>query len=237
MAKHGKRFAEVAKLVDFNKLYDPLEALELVGKTSTTKFVESVDLAVVLGVNPKHADQNVRGATVMPAGLGKTVRVLAFAKGDKAREAELAGADIVGAEELVAKIQGGWMDFDVAVATPDVMGLVGRLGRVLGPRGLMPNPRTGTVSMEIGKAINEIKAGKAEYRVDKAGVIHVPIGKSDFSTEKLAINMEAIMDALVKARPAAAKGTYIRSVTVSTTMGPGIHVNPQKSTEKIAPQA
>jgi large subunit ribosomal protein L1 len=237
MAKHGKRFAEAAKLVDFNKLYDPLEALELVGKTSTTKFVESVDLAVVLGVNPKHADQNVRGATVMPAGLGKTVRVLAFAKGDKAKEAELAGADIVGAEELVAKIQGGWMDFDVAVATPDVMGLVGRLGRVLGPRGLMPNPRTGTVSMEIGKAINEIKAGKAEYRVDKAGVIHVPIGKADFSAEKLAINMEAIMDALVKARPAAAKGTYIRSVTVSTTMGPGIHVNPQKSTEKIAPQA
>ena len=237
MAKHGKRFAEVAKLVDFNKLYDPLEALELVSKTSTTKFVESVDLAVVLGVNPKHADQNVRGATVMPAGLGKTVRVLAFAKGDKAKEAELAGADIVGAEELVAKIQGGWMDFDVAVATPDVMGLVGRLGRVLGPRGLMPNPRTGTVSMEIGKAINEIKAGKAEYRVDKAGVIHVPIGKADFSAEKLAINMEAIMDALVKARPAAAKGTYIRSVTVSTTMGPGIHVNPQKSTEKIAPQA
>jgi large subunit ribosomal protein L1 len=237
MAKHGKRFAEVAKLVDFNKLYDPLEALELVSKTSTTKFVESVDLAVVLGVNPKHADQNVRGATVMPAGLGKTVRVLAFAKGDKAKEAELAGADIVGAEELVAKIQGGWMDFDVAVATPDVMGLVGRLGRVLGPRGLMPNPRTGTVSMEIGKAINEIKAGKAEYRVDKAGVVHVPIGKANFSAEKLAINMEAIMDALVKARPAAAKGTYIRSVTISTTMGPGIHVNPQKSTEKIAPQA
>ena len=237
MAKHGKRFAEVAKLVDFNKLYDPLEALELVSKTSTTKFVESVDLAVVLGVNPKHADQNVRGATVMPAGLGKTVRVLAFAKGDKAKEAELAGADIVGAEELVAKIQGGWMDFDVAVATPDVMGLVGRLGRVLGPRGLMPNPRTGTVSMEIGKAINEIKAGKAEYRVDKAGVVHVPIGKANFSAEKLAINMEAIMDALVKARPTAAKGTYIRSVTISTTMGPGIHVNPQKSTEKIAPQA
>ena len=237
MAKHGKRFAEAAKLVDSNKMYDPMEALDLVVKTSTTKFVESVDLAVVLGVNPKHADQNVRGATVMPAGLGKTVRVLAFAKGDKAKEAEAAGADIVGAEELVAQIQGGWMDFDVAVATPDVMGLVGRLGRVLGPRGLMPNPRTGTVSMEIGKAINEIKAGKVEYRVDKAGVVHVPIGKANFTADKLAINMEAIMDALVKARPAAAKGTYIRSVTISTTMGPGIHVNPQKAAEKFEPQA
>lgn len=237
MAKHGKRFAEAAKLVDSSKMYDPMEALDLVVKTSTTKFVESVDLAVVLGVNPKHADQNVRGATVMPAGLGKTVRVLAFAKGDKAKEAEAAGADIVGAEELVAQIQGGWMDFDVAVATPDVMGLVGRLGRVLGPRGLMPNPRTGTVSMEIGKAINEIKAGKVEYRVDKAGVVHVPIGKANFTADKLAINMEAIMDALVKARPAAAKGTYIRSVTISTTMGPGIHVNPQKAAEKFVPQA
>lgn len=237
MAKHGKRFADAAKLVDFNKFYDPMEALELIAKISTTKFVESVDLAVVLGVNPKHADQNVRGATVMPAGLGKTVRVLAFAKGDKAKEAEAAGADFVGAEDLVAKIQGGWMDFDIAVATPDVMGLVGRLGRVLGPRGLMPNPRTGTVSMEIGKAINEIKSGKVEYRVDKAGVVHVPIGKANFTPEKLAINMEAIMDSLVKARPAAAKGTYIRSVTLSTTMGPGIRINTQKATEKIATQA
>jgi large subunit ribosomal protein L1 len=237
MAKHGKRFADAAKLVDTSKLYDPMEALELITKTATTKFVESVDLAVVLGVNPKHADQNVRGATVMPAGLGKTVRVLAFAKGDKAREAEAAGADIVGAEELVAQIQGGWMDFDVAVATPDVMGLVGRLGRVLGPRGLMPNPRTGTVSMDIGKAINEIKSGKVEYRVDKAGVVHVPIGKANFTAAKLAINMEAIMESLMKARPAAAKGTYIRSVTLSTTMGPGIHVNTQKAAEKFVPQA
>lgn len=234
MKKQSKRFAEAAKLVDSDKIYDPLEALELVGKTSNVKFVETVDLAVVLGVNPKHADQNVRGATSLPAGLGKTVRVLAFAKGDKAKEAEDAGADFVGAEDLVAKIQGGWMDFDVAVATPDVMGLVGRLGRVLGPRGLMPNPRTGTVSLEIGKAINEIKAGKVEYRVDKAGVIHVPIGKANFAVNDLAINMEAVMDALVKARPAATKGTYIRSVSISTTMGPGIKVNPQKATEKLS---
>lgn len=237
MSKHGKRFAEAAKLVDGSKQYEPLEALELIGKVSTTKFVETVDIAVVLGVNPKHADQNVRGAAVMPAGLGKSVRVVAFAKGDKAKEAEEAGADVVGAEELVAKIQAGWADFDVAVATPDVMGLVGRLGRVLGPRGLMPNPKTGTVSMDIAKAIAEIKSGKAEYRVDKAGVIHAPIGKANFTVAQLAANMEALMDALVKARPATAKGQYIKSVTITTTMGPGIHVNPLHATGKLFPQA
>lgn len=237
MSKHGKRFAEAAKLVDGSKQYEPLEALELIGKVSTTKFVETVDIAVVLGVNPKHADQNVRGAAVMPAGLGKSVRVVAFAKGDKAKEAEEAGADVVGAEELVAKIQAGWADFDVAVATPDAMGLVGRLGRVLGPRGLMPNPKTGTVSMDIAKAIAEIKSGKAEYRVDKAGVIHAPIGKANFTVAQLAANMEALMDALVKARPATAKGQYIKSVTITTTMGPGIHVNPLHATGKLFPQA
>ena len=237
MSKHGKRYAEAAKLVDTTKQYEPQEALELIGKVSTTKFVETVDIAVVLGVNPKHADQNVRGAAVMPAGLGKSVRVVAFAKGDKAKEAEEAGADVVGAEELVAKIQAGWSDFDVAVATPDVMGLVGRLGRVLGPRGLMPNPKTGTVSMDIAKAIAEIKSGKAEYRVDKAGVIHAPIGKANFTVEQLAANMEALMDALVKARPATAKGQYIKSVTITTTMGPGIHINPLQATGKLLPQA
>ena len=237
MSKHGKRFVEAAKLVDVSKQYEPLEALELIGKVSTTKFVETVDIAVVLGVNPKHADQNVRGAAVMPAGLGKSVRVVAFAKGDKAKEAEEAGADVVGAEELVAKIQAGWADFDVAVATPDVMGLVGRLGRVLGPRGLMPNPKTGTVSMDIAKAIAEIKSGKAEYRVDKAGVIHAPIGKANFTVAQLAANLEALMDALVKARPATAKGQYIKSVTITTTMGPGIHVNPLHATGKLFPQA
>lgn len=233
MKKVGKRLAEAKKLIDSTQLYEPMEALELIGKTASAKFVETVELAVVLNVNPKHADQNVRGATSLPAGLGRTVRVLAFAKGDKATEAEQAGADFVGAEDLVTKIQEGWLDFDVAVATPDVMGLVGRLGRVLGPRGLMPNPRTGTVSMDIGKAIDEIKAGKVEYRVDRAGVIHVPIGKADFALNDLAINFEAIMDAIVKARPASTRGTYVKSVTVSNTMGPGIKINPQRAAERL----
>lgn len=233
MAKHSKRYQALLKLIDADKLYEPLEALELVRTTGSAKFVETVDIAVVLGVNPKHSDQNIRGATTMPAGLGRTVRVLVFAKGEKAQEATEAGADFVGVEELVEKIQGGWTDFDVAVATPDVMGVVGRLGRVLGPRGLMPNPRTGTVTMDIAKTINEIKAGKVEYRVDKAGVIHAPIGKVNFTTEQLAQNFEALVDALIKARPAAAKGTYVRSVAIATTMGPAIHINPQRAQDKL----
>lgn len=234
MPVHGKKYQEAAKLVDRDQFYDPDQALELAKKTTTAKFDETVEVAVKLGVNPKHADQNVRGAAVMPAGLGKTVRVAVFAKGDKAKEAEQAGADFIGAEDLVEKIQGGWTDFDVAVATPDVMGLVGRLGRVLGPKGLMPNPKTGTVTMDVAKAIQEIKAGKVEYRVDKAGVIHAPIGKASFTVDQLMTNFAALMDALIKARPATAKGQYVRSVTVSTTMGPGIRVAPQKAIERIA---
>ncbi len=232
MPTHGKKYHEAEKLVDRDKLYDPLDALELAKKTATAKFDETIDVAVRLGVNPKHADQNVRGAAVMPAGLGKTVRVAVFAKGDKAKEAEQAGADFVGAEDLVEKITGGWTDFDVAVATPDVMGMVGRLGRVLGPKGLMPNPKTGTVTMDVTKAIQEIKAGKVEYRVDKAGVIHAPIGKASFSVDQLYTNFSALMDALIKARPSTAKGQYVRSVTLATTMGPGVKVAPQKAAER-----
>ncbi len=236
MPTHGKKYHEAEKLVDRDKLYDPLEALELAKKTATAKFDETIDVAVRLGVNPKHADQNVRGAAVMPAGLGKTVRVAVFAKGDKAKEAEQAGADFIGAEDLVEKITGGWTDFDVAVATPDVMGMVGRLGRVLGPKGLMPNPKTGTVTMDVAKAIQEIKAGKVEYRVDKAGVIHAPIGKASFSVDQLYTNFSALLDALIKARPSTAKGQYVRSVTVASTMGPGVRVAPQKASERTAAQ-
>ena len=233
MPKHGKKHQEISKLVDPDKIYDPLEALDLVRQTATAKFLETVDIAVVLGVNPKHSDQNIRGATVMPAGLGRTVRVLVFAKGEKAQEATEAGADFVGAEELVERIAAGWTDFDIAVATPDVMGLVGRLGRVLGPRGLMPNPRTGTVTMDIAKTIAEIKSGKVEYRVDRAGVIHAPLGKIDFTTEQLAQNFEALIDALIKAKPAAARGTYIRGVTIAATMGPSIRINPLRAQDKL----
>ena len=233
MPKHSKKHQEISKLVDKDKLYDPLEALDLVRRTGTAKFVETVDIAVVLGVNPKHSDQNIRGATTMPSGLGRTVRVLVFAKGEKAQEATEAGADFVGAEELVERIAGGWTDFDVAVATPDVMNVVGRLGRILGPRGLMPNPRTGTVTMDIARTIAEIKAGKVEYRVDRAGVVHAPLGKINFTTEQLALNFEALIDALVKARPAAAKGTYIRGVTIAATMGPGIRINPLRAQDKL----
>ena len=231
--KYGKKYQEIVKKVDQNRIYDPIEALDLVRELGYAKFLETVDIAVVLGVNPKHSDQNVRGATTMPAGLGRSVRVLVFAKGEKAQEATEAGADIVGAEDLIDQIQGGWTDFDVAIATPDMMGLVGRLGRVLGPRGLMPNPRTGTVTMDIARTINEFKAGKVEYRVDRAGVIHAPLGKINFTTEQLAMNFEALIDALVKARPAAAKGTYIRSVTVASTMGPSIRVNPLRAQDKL----
>lgn len=230
----GKKYQEAAKLVDRSKLYDPLEALEIVKKTATAKFDETVEVAVRLGVDPRHADQQVRGAVVLPGGLGKTVRVIVFAKGDKAKEAEANGADVVGAEDLVARIQEGWLDFDVAVATPDMMGMVGKLGRVLGPRGLMPNPKTGTVTFDLVNALKEIKAGKVEYRTDKAGIIAAPIGKASFDPERLATNFKAIMDALVRAKPAAAKGVYLRSITLSSTMGPGVKVNPLKLTATAA---
>lgn len=229
MAKHGKRYVEARKLVDRDQLYDPTEALELAKKTGTTKFDGTVELAVNLGVNPKHADQQVRGAVVLPAGIGKDVTVAVFAKGEKAKEAEEAGADFVGADDLVARIQEGWFGFDVAVATPDMMGTVGRLGRLLGPRGLMPNPKTGTVTMEIGRAVKEVKAGKIEYRVDKSGIIHVPIGKVSFEVEKLLQNFYTIIDTLLKVKPAAAKGQYLRSITVTSTMGPGVRISPQKA--------
>ncbi len=229
MSGKGKRYLEAKKKIDRGNLYEPREAFELLKETATASFDETVELSVKLGVNPKHADQQVRGTVVLPHGTGKEVKVAVFAKGDKIREAEEAGADFVGAEELVEKVQGGWVDFDVAVATPDVMGMVGKLGRILGPRGLMPNPKTGTVTFDVGRAISEIKAGKVEYRTDKAGNIHVHLGKSSFSPEKLLENFFAVIEALIKARPAAAKGQYIRSVTISTTMGPGIKVNPQKA--------
>lgn len=229
MAKHGKKYLEAKKLVNRDTLYDPTEALELAKKTATTKFDGTVELAVRLGVNPKHADQQVRGAVVLPAGIGKAVTVAVFAKGEKAKEAEAAGAEFVGAEDLVAKIEGGWFGFDVAVATPDMMGMVGKLGRVLGPKGLMPNPKTGTVTMDVARAVNEIKAGKVEYRVDKNGIIHVPIGKVSFDVEKLQENFYTIIETLIKVKPAAAKGQYLRSITVASTMGPGVPVNTQKA--------
>lgn len=229
MAHVGKSYLEKAKLVDKTQLLEPKEALELALKTARAKFDETVEVAVKLGVNPKHANQQVRGAVVLPHGIGKTVRVLVFAKGDKAKEAEAAGADYVGAEELVAKIQEGWVDFDVAIATPDMMGAVGKLGKILGPKGLMPNPKTGTVTFDVAKAVADSKAGKIEYRLDKAGIIHAPIGKVSFGVEKLYDNYMTLMDALIKAKPAAAKGQYMRSVAVSTTMGPGIRINPLKA--------
>jgi large subunit ribosomal protein L1 len=228
MPKHGKKYLEAAKLVDRSKLYDPIEALELVKKTATAKFDESVEVSIRLGVDVRHADQQIRGAVVLPAGTGKTVRVLVFAKGDKAKEAEAAGADFVGAEDLVAKIQEGWLDFDVAVATPDMMGVVGKLGRILGPRGLMPNPKTGTVTFDVANAVKEIKAGKVEYRTDKAGIVAAAIGKVSFDVEKLAVNFKAFMDAIIRSKPAAAKGQYLKSITISTTMGPGIKINPNR---------
>ncbi|ACQ54133.1 50S ribosomal protein L1 [Clostridium botulinum] len=228
----GKKYTESVKLVDKNTLYTVQEAIELVTKTSKAKFDETVELAVRLGVDPRHADQQVRGAVVLPHGTGKTVRVLVFAKGDKVNEAQEAGADFVGAEELVEKIQKeNWFDFDVVVATPDMMGVVGRLGRVLGPKGLMPNPKSGTVTFDVAKAIADIKAGKVEYRVDKTAIIHVPIGKASFGEGKLSDNFHVLMEAVVKAKPAAAKGQYIKSVAISSTMGPGIKINPGKVLE------
>jgi len=229
MGKMGKNYIESAKLIDRSALYTPSEAMELAIKTSKAKFDETIEIHVRLGVDPRHADQQVRGAVVLPNGTGKTVRVLVFAKGDKAKEAQAAGADYVGAEELVDKIQKeNWFEFDVVVATPDMMGVVGRLGRVLGPKGLMPNPKSGTVTFDVTRALADIKAGKVEYRVDKTAIVHVGIGKKSFGTEKLMENFHTLMEAVVKAKPAAAKGQYIKSVTVASTMGPGVKINPVK---------
>lgn len=224
--KRGKKYTEAAKLVDRATQYDVAEAISLVKKTAVAKFDETVEAHIRLGVDGRHADQQVRGAVVLPHGTGKTVRVLVFAKGDKVAEAEAAGADFVGGEELIPRIQNeGWFDFDVVVATPDMMGVVGRLGRVLGPKGLMPNPKAGTVTMDVTKAVNDIKAGKIEYRLDKANIIHCPVGKASFTEEQLTENFNTLMDAIIKAKPASAKGTYMKSVTVTSTMGPGIKVN------------
>jgi large subunit ribosomal protein L1 len=222
---HGKKYKEAAALIDREKRYSVEEACALVGKTGKKKFDESVDVAIRLGVDPKHAEQMVRGAVVLPHGLGKTVRVAVFAKGDKAKEAEAAGADVVGAEDLAAKVQEGWLEFDQAIATPDMMGVVGRLGKVLGPRGLMPNPKVGTVTTDVARAIREIKAGKVEFRVEKAGIVHAPIGKVSFDVNKLKDNVTALLEVIIKAKPAAAKGIYLKGVTISTTMGPGIKLD------------
>lgn len=227
--KHGKKYTDSAKLVETSKLYDPKEALGLACQTAKAKFDETVEVHVRLGVDSRHADQQVRGAVVLPNGTGKNVRVAVFAKGSDADAAVAAGAEVVGAEDLVAKIQGeGFMDFDVAIAAPNMMGLVGRLGKVLGPRGLMPSPKAGTVTPDVAKAVTEAKAGKIEYRLDKTNIIHCPIGKASFSEDKLAENFATLLEAIVKAKPAAAKGQYIRSCVVATTMGPGIRVNPNK---------
>lgn len=226
MAKKGKKYVEAFKLVDRSKFYAVNEAVELVKKTSYAKFDATVEVAFRLGLDPKKADQQIRGAVVLPNGTGKTQRVLVFAKGEKAKEAEAAGADYVGDADYINKINQGWFEFDVIVATPDMMGEVGKLGRVLGPKGLMPNPKTGTVTFDVTKAINEIKAGKVEYRLDKAGIIHVPVGKVSFDTDKLAENFTTVFETLVKAKPAAAKGTYMKSVSVTSTMGPGVKVDP-----------
>jgi len=232
MAKMGKNYIESAKLIDKNALYTPAESMELTIKTSKAKFDETIEVHVRLGVDPRHADQQVRGAVVLPNGTGRTVRVLVFAKGEKAKEAEAAGADFVGAEELVQKIQSeNWFDYDVVVATPDMMGVVGRIGRVLGPKGLMPNPKSGTVTFDVAKALSDIKAGKVEYRVDKTAIVHVGIKKKSFGEEKLQQNFQTLMEAIVKAKPAAAKGQYIKSVTVASTMGPGVKINPVKVIE------
>lgn len=229
MPKRGKNYKESVKLFDKQELFDTKDALDLVIKTAKAKFDETVEVHIKLGVDGRHADQQVRGAIVLPHGTGKTKKVLVFAKGDKAKEAENGGADYVGAEELAQKIQSeSWFDFDVVVATPDMMGVVGRLGKILGPKGLMPNPKSGTVTMDIEKALDEIKAGKVEYRLDKTNIIHTPIGKVSFGAEKLEDNFRALVEAVVKAKPSVAKGQYLRSVTVSSTMGPGVKINPMK---------
>ncbi len=227
--KHGKKYAEAAKLVDRTVSYEPNEAIALVKKTAIAKFDETIEAHIRTGCDGRHAEQQIRGAVVLPNGTGKTVRVLVFAKGDKVNEAEAAGADYVGGEELIPKIQNdGWLDFDVVVATPDMMGVVGRLGKVLGPKGLMPNPKAGTVTMDVTKAVNDIKAGKIEYRLDKTNIVHVPVGKASFTEEALQENFNALMDAIIKAKPSAVKGQYLRSITLSSTMGPGVKVNTLK---------
>ena len=227
--KRGNRYAEAAKLVDRMNLYDTAEAISIVKKAAVAKFDETVEAHIRTGCDGRHADQQIRGAVVLPHGTGKTVRILVFAKDAKADEAQAAGADFVGGQELVPKIQNeGWLDFDVVVATPDMMGVVGRLGRVLGPKGLMPNPKAGTVTMDVTKAINDIKAGKIEYRLDKTNIIHVPIGKASFTEEQLADNFQTLVDAIIKARPAAVKGQFLKSVTLTSTMGPGIKINPMR---------
>ncbi len=226
MRSRGRKHTAAAEKVDRGKRYPLEEACSLVKAASFAKFDETVDLAVRLGVNPKHADQMVRGALVLPHGVGKTVRVLVFARGEKVAEAEQAGADFVGGEDLVAKVTGGWLDFDTVIATPDMMGQVGKLGRVLGPRGLMPNPKVGTVTFDVGKAVREAKAGKVEFRVEKAGIVHVPVGKCSFEQAKLTDNVKALVAALLKAKPSTAKGQYIRGITLSSTMGPGVKIDP-----------
>ena len=227
--KHGKKYVEAAKAVDRAALYDPEEAVALVKKLAVAKFDETIEVHIRTGCDGRHADQQIRGAVVLPHGTGKTVRVLVFAKGAKADEAQAAGADFVGAEELIPKIQNeGWLDFDVVVATPDMMGVVGRLGRVLGPKGLMPNPKSGTVTMDVTKAINDIKAGKIEYRLDKTNIVHVPVGKASFTEEQLADNFQTLIDAILKAKPSTVKGAYLKSVTMTSTMGPGVKLNVAK---------
>ena len=227
--KHGKKYTETAKLVDRSVAYEPEEAIALVKKTATAKFDETIEVHIRTGCDGRHAEQQIRGAVVLPNGTGKTVKVLVFAKGDKVAEAEAAGADFVGGDELIPRIQNdGWLDFDVVVATPDMMGVVGRLGKVLGPKGLMPNPKAGTVTMDVTKAVNDIKAGKIEYRLDKTNIVHVPVGKASFTEEALQENFKALMDAIVKARPSALKGQYLRSITLSSTMGPGVKVSVAK---------
>lgn len=230
--KHGKKYSEAAKLVDRAAAYEPADAIALAKKTATAKFDETIEVHIRTGCDGRHAEQQIRGAVVLPNGTGKTVKVLVFAKGDKVNEAEAAGADYVGGDELIPKIQNeGWLDFDVVVATPDMMGVVGRLGKVLGPKGLMPNPKAGTVTMDVTKAIKDIKAGKIEYRLDKTNIIHVPVGKVSFGSEKLLENFQTLMSAIIKAKPATSKGQYLKSVVISSTMGPGIKINPAKLSE------
>ncbi|MCM1342400.1 MAG: 50S ribosomal protein L1 [Muribaculaceae bacterium] len=229
MMKHGKKYTEAAKLVDRTALYEPEEAIALVKKAASAKFDETVEVHIRTGCDGRHAEQQIRGAVVLPNGTGKKVRVLVIAKGDKIAEAEAAGADHVGGEELIPRIQNdGWLDFDVVVATPDMMGIVGRLGKILGPKGLMPNPKAGTVTMDVTKAVNDIKAGKIEYRLDKTNIVHVPVGKVSFTDEALQENFNALMDAIIKAKPSAVKGQYLRSITLTSTMGPGVRVNVAK---------
>lgn len=227
MTQHGKKYIEAAKKIDEDRAYQPQEAIKLLRDVSYTKFDSTVEVHIRTGVDPRHADQMVRGLAVLPAGTGKKIRVLAFAQGDKAREAEEAGADVVGAQDLVQKIEGGWLEFDVAVATPDMMGTVGKLGKILGRRGLMPNPKAGTISFDIGKVVKEVKAGRVEFRVDKTAVIHVPIGKMSFTDDQIAENFGALIDAVVRAKPSGAKGQYIRSITLTSTMSPGVPLDLQ----------